>query len=259
MARATLASSVTVLSIQPVATIVLAVRGGIQQAWTRQEEMGEATYQALLAETPPPKTNDRAADYRQIDNEVPVQRITCTHCRIRPGFGLCPRCQGVGVLLSDRPGTESVLDCPDCEDGFATCTVCGGSTQSRVVTVRYVTIKPLRINHVIPCHGQEALKEAYPDKVDLPSFLAYDLESSSAYRGTSADVGKDYFGFSFEDTIVRAKAFIDRLHSAPSFLVDSLQSFAMPYLLVHLVTRSQIRRRAVFCIDARQEFFLRGM
>jgi hypothetical protein len=246
--------SVEATAQERLATVIVTVRGGFQEAWSRRDEMGIASYEALAAVTPPSRKGRAPLSYRKIDGDYPVERITCTHCRIRPGLGPCPRCTGVGVLLVQQPGSDNsnVVDCPDCEDGFATCTVCGGSTKSVVATVRYVNVKPFETNHVIPCVCRDAFVRAYPDTVEPPEGLAYDLESpsgQSAYRGATASAEREFHGYVFGDSVKQARAFVHRVRSAPGFLIDTLRTYAFPFVLATFVSKTGTHR-AVFFVNA---------
>ncbi len=236
------------------ATVIVSVRGGFQEAWTRREEMGVPSYEALATAVPPARTDRTPLSYRQVDGNQPVERIRCTHCQIRPGFGPCPRCTGVGVLIVQQPGSDNsnVIDCPDCEDGFATCTVCGGSQQSVVAAVRYVNIKPFATNHVIPCTCRDALMQVYPETIEPPASLVYDVESpggQSAYRGNVASAEREYHGYAFGDTVKQARAFVRRVQAAPGFLIDTLHTYAFPFILASFAGKSRTHR-VTFFLDA---------
>jgi hypothetical protein len=254
VAKAANDAAIESIEQQRLATVVVTVRGGLQEAWSRREEMGTSSYEALATAVPPVGTGQATLSYRQVDGNQPVERIRCTHCQIRPGFGPCPRCTGVGVLIVQQPGGDNsnVIDCPACEDGFATCTVCDGSQQSVVATLRYVTIKPFATNHVIPCTCRDALLQVYPETVDPPASLVYDVESpggQSAYRGNVASAEREYHGYAFGDTVKQARAFVRRVQAAPSFLIDTLRAYAFPYILASFAGRSQTHR-VVFFVDA---------
>ncbi len=254
LAQAAQVPSVEATAQERLATVIVSVRGGFQEAWSRRDEMGMPSYEALAATSPPPRKGRAAIGYRQIDEGYPVERITCTHCRIRPGLGPCPRCTGVGVLVVQQPGSDnsSVVDCPDCEDGFATCTVCGGSTQSVLATVRYVNVKPFETNHVIPCACRGAIVGVFPEATDPPEALAYDLDSpggQSAYRGAVASAEREFHGYLLGDTVKQARAFVHRVRSAPGFLIDSLRTYAFPFVLATFESKAG-SHRAVFLINA---------
>lgn len=255
VAQAAEVPSVEATAQERLATVIVSVRGGFQEAWSRRDEMGISSYEALAAVTPPPRRGGAPIGYRQIDGDYPVERITCTHCRIRPGFGPCPRCTGVGVLVVQQPGSDnsSVVDCPDCEDGFSTCTVCGGSTKSVVATVRYVNVKPFEVNHVIPCVCRDAFVRAYPDTAEPPEGLAYDLESASgqsAYRGAVASAEREFHGYVFGDSVRLARAFVHRVRSAPGFLIDTMRTYAFPFVLATFVSEAGTHR-VVFFVDTK--------
>jgi hypothetical protein len=48
-----------------------------------------------------------AFDYRELDRNQPAQRTTCTNCRIRPGFGPCPRCSRPSTRWSGSTSRSS--------------------------------------------------------------------------------------------------------------------------------------------------------
>ena len=235
---------------QRLATVVVSVRGGFQESWSRREELSAELYERLTAIAPHSRRERVPVNFREIDRREPVRTITCSNCRIRPGFGPCPHCSGVGVLLLQRPGNESsyVADCPDCEDGFATCTVCNGSKECIEATVRYVNFKPFDANHIVTETMRDALGQAYPSDTDLPTELAFDVEgtSQSAYRGEHASMARDFHGYAFGDAVKQARAFVRRVEAAPNFVIHELKTFALPYVLATFSREMQSYRTVVY-------------
>lgn len=243
-------SDLELVDEQRIATVVVSVRGGFQESWSRREELSTALYDKLSAIAPHSRRERVPVNYREIDRREPVRTVTCTNCRIRPGFGPCPRCSGVGVLLVQRPGSDStdVQDCPECEDGFATCTVCGGSTECVEATVRYVNFKPFDANHVVTATLREALAQAYPEGTDLPSELAFDVAGTtqSAYRGEQGSTARDFHGYPFGDAVQQARAFVRRVEAAPNFVIHELRTFALPFVLATFTSSSRSYRAVLY-------------
>lgn len=237
------------------AGVVVAVDGASQEAWSRREELSESLYQKLAATRPPDPAETLSASFRELDTSQPVRAETCTNCRIRPGFGPCPRCSGVGVLLVRHPNgdTSTVEDCPECEDGFSTCTVCGGSTKAVVATVRYVDRKPLRSYHLALAPEFAYLKEVigwgYPDPFEMPEELAVDLErdaTTSAYRGAQPGMLSEFRGFRLGDAAQRAWAFVRRVKAAPNFVVRSMRTFVLPFVVASFESSGEPVRIVLF-------------
>lgn len=250
IARAVGESSLQLVEQHRHAAIIIAVRGGFQEAWSRREEMSTDLYKKLDAVDAPARGVRVPFNFREIDRAQPIERSICSNCRIRPGFGPCPRCSGVGVLLIQQTGSEASLvqDCPACDDGFATCTVCGGSTASVQATIRYVNFKPFDTNHIVDAAHRDALQAAFPTPSFPPDELAYDVEgggAQSAYRG-QVSLDRDYHGYPFGDAVKQARAFVQRVQAAPNFVVHDLRTYALPFVLATFASASQTFRAALF-------------
>ncbi len=237
------------------AGIIVAAQGANEQGWSRREELSSELYEKLAASHGPPISEALAASFRELDTSQPVQPTTCTNCRIRPGFGPCPRCSGVGVLLVQSPtgNTSSVDDCPECEDGFATCTVCGGSTRTISATVRYVNRTPLAAQHLVLPNAVAdlagTLRGAFSAPGEIPAELAIELEadeSATAYRGAQPGAMTDFRGYSLGDAARRALGFARRVRVAPNFLLRDLRTFAMPFITAAFSTSGSPVRIVMF-------------
>lgn len=246
----------TLIGQRPRAAVLFLVRGGLQEAWSRQEELAAELYEKLDAVSARQAGERVPANFRELDRDQPIEWIQCTNCRIKPGFGPCPRCSGVGVLLERHANSDNsyVTDCPDCEDGFAVCTVCGGTQRTVRATVRYVNIKPLDANHVVgeavDGNLRSVLEMAYPGMTTPPDALAIDLEAgSSAYRGRVAGAQADFRGYAFGEGIGLARAFERRVQAAPNLQLYELKTFALPFVDV-VVARGDREARAVLFIDS---------
>jgi len=251
IARAVGESSLQLVEHHRIAAVLIAVRGGFQEAWSRREELSTDLYEKLDAVDAPARGTRVPFNFRELDRAQPVQRSTCSNCRIRPGFGPCPRCSGVGVLLVQRPGSDNstVQDCPACDDGFATCTVCGGSTESLQATVRYVNYKPFDTNHIVSAAYRDALQGAFPAPSVPPDELAYDVEGSggqSPYRGQQVSMDRDFHGHRFDDALKQARAFVQRVQSAPNFILHELQTYALPFVLATFDSPSRTHRSVLY-------------
>ncbi len=237
------------------AGILLVAEGATEESWARREELSTDLYQELATMRGPSPAETLSASFREIDTSQPVEPITCTSCRIRPGFGPCPRCSGVGVLLvrTMSNDTTAVEDCPECEDGFAPCTACGGSTRAIAATVRYVDRKPMHATQlVLPepvSHLRDVLLGGFPDPSSVPPDLLLDLEgkvTSSAYRGSRPGGWTDYRGYRLDDAVRRAEMFVRRVRNAPRFVLRELRSYALPFVVARFETADDVLRIVLY-------------
>jgi len=227
------------------AGILLVAEGATEESWTRREELSTDLYRELSSTRGPSPAEALSATFREIDTSQPIEPITCTNCRIHPGFGPCPRCSGVGVLLVRNMSndTTAVEDCPECEDGFAPCTVCGGSTRAIAATIRYVNRTPLRATQLVLPEAVGNLRDVllwgFPDPSSVPADLLVDLEgkaTSSAYRGAQPGGWTGYRGYRLDDAGRRAEMFARRVRNAPHFVLRELRTYALPFVVARFAT-----------------------
>lgn len=249
------------LFVRPLAGVTLHAR--VQRREVREEsmELSQAVVKVMQRGMPPvPEqfaTMSRTV-LGTIDKTVP-----CTLCGVRPGFGPCPRCVGTGVIAA-RGG---MVDCPDCEEGWTTCTTCDGVRQVVIAKVRHVDDHDVEIRHTFlpltTSRLEESLLDAFvADEPDECLRFDLDLRSNNApYRSAGDDVVRDnaFLGYRFAESIDRARKAVARLGGTGEWVREEVHAFARPFLWVAWGDEDPpVERNVAFVVTPRTTSVLLG-
>lgn len=243
------------VTVAPLAGVLVVGRALRRETWLEPVEISEALFERLSKGAPiePPVGQDER-DQSQLD-AASAKRADCTHCGVRPGLGPCPRCTGTGLIARNDQNAPVWLDCPDCDRGFVTCTVCEGTRRMIAAQLRHVHDHPVVLRRLVlpelPEWLDEAVRDLFASAGEPAAELAHDPEptfSAAAYRGAMAASAAAFHGH----TLGKANQEAYDLRAAFAYAKDTTNAAVRCYAQPFVIGRWHVRgmdRTAVFLVS----------
>ncbi|MBL8610119.1 MAG: hypothetical protein JNL38_22480 [Myxococcales bacterium] len=247
----------TPTAVMKLAAVLVSGRATRRDSWSEDVEISEALFAKLAAEPPiePPKGTE-PREQRRLDGASAI-RAVCTHCGVRPGLGPCPRCTGTGrLLLPGDDGGGAARDCPDCDRGFVTCTVCEGTRAMVKAKLLHVTDHVVALHQLVlpdlPEWLEDPVRDMFAGAGDGLPEHAHDPEPSftaAAYRGAQAASEQSFHGFAFGKANAAANELRARFAYGEGTSGASVKCYARPFLVARYHLRG-VDRTVVVLLDS---------
>lgn len=233
--------------VEPWAAVVAWGHRVVREHWSKETELGERLFARLQSASVRGAGTSAAQQFQELDRARPPVPQRCSNCTLRPGLAPCLSCVGTGFLSrSYEDGTDTMTPC-GCDSGFATCTVCDGSTKTVLASVRYVIDTPSQERRLFVPEPAKLPPHTLSFALTSPGLLndAHRMNPAPAarayaYRDAAPEGVAPFHGFPFGGAAASALRWADAFGSGAHAV--QLDFWAVPFFLLHFTLKNSVVR-----------------